>query len=64
MPFQPKKTKNKVASSYRTIYISDALREKVNAVAQKYDTSFNNIVISMIEYCLNDLDADLFKKQE
>ncbi len=64
MPFQPKKTRNKVESSYRTIYISDALREKVNALAQKNDTSFNNIVISMIEYCLNDLDADLSKKQE
>ncbi len=64
MPFQPKKTRNKVESSYRSIYISDELREKVNAVAKKYDTSFNNIVISMIEYCLNDLDADLSKEEE
>lgn len=64
MPFQPKKTRNKVESSYRSIYISDELREKVNAVAKKYDTSFNNIVISIIEYCLNDLEGRPPEEQE
>ena len=52
MPFKPKETKRKVKSSYKTLYISEALIEQVDKIAKENDTSFNNVGVSMIEYCL------------
>ncbi len=54
MPFEPKKTKNKVTSVYKTLYISEALVKEVDRLAGESGTSFNNIVVSMIEYCLDE----------
>lgn len=54
MPFKPKITKNKVSASYRTLYINDELKEKVEKIAKEENTSFNNAVISMIEYCIDE----------
>lgn len=54
--FEPKSTKKKVQAGYKTLYITDELTEKLNNLAKKYDTSFNNIVISIIE--------DFFKNNE
>lgn len=47
MNFQPKPTK--VEASYKTLYIKNELSEKINELASQYDTSFNNIVISILE---------------
>lgn len=49
MAFQPKATKEKVKAGYKTLYITDELAEKVSTLAKKHDTSFNNIVISILE---------------
>ena len=49
MTFNPKATKKKVKTEYKTLYIKSALVEKINTLAKEYDTSFNNIVISIIE---------------
>ncbi len=49
MAFVPKETRKKVKAGYKTLYITDELAEKLNALAKKHDTSFNNIVISIIE---------------
>lgn len=49
MAFSPKPTKKKVQAGYKTLYITDELCEKINKLAKEYDTSFNNIVISIIE---------------
>ena len=49
MAFQPKSTKEKVKAGYKTLYITDELAEKVASLAKKHDTSFNNIVISILE---------------
>ncbi|MBC8570321.1 hypothetical protein [Zongyangia hominis] len=54
MPFIPKKTKNKEKSSYKTLYISDKLIEQITAIAKENNTSFNNVVVSMIEHCLEE----------
>ena len=54
MPFEPKKTKNKVASVYKTLYISEALVERIDQLASENKTSINNVVVSMIEYCLDE----------
>lgn len=49
MAFTPKATKEKVKAGYKTLYITDELTEKLNELAKKHETSFNNIVISIIE---------------
>ena len=52
MPFKPKITKKKKDSRYRTLYISEELFQKVDKIARENGTSFNNTVISMLEYCV------------
>lgn len=52
MPFVPKKTKEKEKSSYKTLYLSLRLIDEINKIAKDNCTSFNNVVVSMIEHCL------------
>lgn len=52
MKFVPKKTKEKNPASYKTLYIKEDLIKKIEKIAKENDTSFNNVVISMIETCL------------
>lgn len=53
MKFVPKNTKNKEASTYKTIYIKEEMVKQIEKIANDNNTSFNNVVISMIETCLN-----------
>lgn len=46
--------KSKVSASYKTIYLKNETIDKINEIANKNDTSFNNIVVNMIEYCLKE----------
>lgn len=52
MSFIPKKTKEKIPSTYKSIYIKEDLVKKIEKIAKDNNTSFNNVVISMIEECL------------
>lgn len=54
MIFEIKKTKNKVGAINKTLYISETLAAQVQKIASENNTSFNNVVISMIEFCLKD----------
>jgi len=54
MEFEVKKSKGKIKSSYKTLYIAEDLIQRLTEIAKKNDTSFNNVVISMIEHCLKD----------
>ena len=56
-----KKKKKKIPSTYKSIYIKEELAKKIEQIAKDNDTSFNNVVISMIEKCLKD-DKD-YKEQ-
>ena len=56
MPFTPKKTKNKVEAGYKTIYLPKSLIEKLEKMANDNSTSYNNVVVSMIEHCLEEND--------
>lgn len=49
MAFVPKDTRKKIKAGYKTLYIADDLADKVSELAKKFDTSFNNIVISILE---------------
>lgn len=52
MGFQMKPTRKKVPSVYKSLYINEQLAERVEQMAKENETSFNNVVISMIEHCL------------
>ena len=47
------KNMKKVNASYKTIYIRNDTIEKINKIASENNTSFNNVVISMINYCID-----------
>ena len=54
MPFKPKETRKKVDAGYKTVYLKKELIDKIEHIAQKNATSFNNVVVSMIEHCLEE----------
>lgn len=55
MPFEPKKTRHKVEAAYKSIYLRQAIIDEIDKLATKHNTSFNNIVVTMIEQCLADI---------
>lgn len=52
MKFVPKSTKYKEVSVYKTLYLKDNIVKEIEKIAKDNNTSFNNVVVSMIEYCL------------
>lgn len=49
MAFNPDFSRKKVQACYKSLYISDELADKVTNLAIENDTSFNNIVIKILE---------------
>ena len=58
MPFEHKKTRRKVESAYKSIYLRQTVIDELDRLAAKYDTSFNNVVVTMIEQCLEDIKKE------
>ena len=54
MKFVPIKTQKKENSVYKSLYIKEDLSKKIEEIAKINNTSYNNVVISMIEICLLD----------
>ena len=54
MKFVVKKTREKEISLYKSLYIKEELDKKIEKIAVENNTSFNNVIISMIEHCLKD----------
>ena len=54
MPFQPGDAKKKNIS--KSLYISEKLAARVEKLAAENETSFSNMVVSMIEYCLREME--------
>ena len=52
MKFVPKDTKKKEVSVYKSLYLKEDLVKKVEEIAKVNNTSFNNVIVSMIEFCL------------
>ena len=48
----PKKTKEKEPAGYKSLYIKEKLIKEIEKIAKDNNTSFNNVIISMIEQCL------------
>lgn len=53
MSFTIKKTKEKEVAIYKSLYIKEKLAKELEEIAKNNNTSFNNVIISMIEYCLD-----------
>lgn len=49
-----KKTQNKEPDSYKSLYIKDKLVKQIEKIDTENNTSFNNVIISMIEQCLKE----------
>ncbi len=60
--FVPKDTKKKESSVYKSLYIKEDLSKKIEEIAKINNTSYNNVIISMIEFCLLD-DKDKNNKK-
>lgn len=54
MKFELKRPSAKEEMIYKTLYIKRALADRVEEVAAENKTSFNNVVVSMIESCLKE----------
>ena len=52
--FKPKVTKNKEPAEYKSLYIKENLIKEVDRIARENNTSFNNVIISMIEKVLKE----------
>ena len=63
MQFTLKSTKKKDNSVYKSLYIKEELVKKIEEIAKINNTSFNNVIVSMIEFCLLDDDSKDKKKK-
>ena len=52
--FIPKNTQSKEPADYKSLYIKEKLVKEIEKIAKDNNTSFNNVVISMIEYILTE----------
>ena len=52
MSFTIKDTKRKEPASYKSLYLKDNLIKEIEIIAIENNTSFNNVIASMIEHCL------------
>lgn len=54
MKFELRQFPAKEESIYKTLYIKRSLADHIEEIASENNTSFNNVVISMIESCLKE----------
>ena len=54
MRFEIKQTREKAACIYKTLYMKRELSRQIEPIASEYHTSFNHVVVSMIETCLSE----------
>ncbi len=54
MDFTIKPTRKKEDSAYKSLYIKRSLAERIDRIAKENQTSFNNVVVSMIVACLRE----------
>ena len=57
MNIEIKRTRKKEAHTYRTIYIKQSLADYLDKIACAHNTSFNNVVVSIIEGSLKEKDV-------
>lgn len=58
MEFKIRLQKEKEETVYKSLYMRQKQVDQINKIAKEYNTSFNNVVISMIESCLDETDGE------
>lgn len=58
MEFKIRLQKEKEETVYKSLYMRQKQVDQINKIAKEYNTSFNNVVISMIESCLDETDVE------
>lgn len=58
MEFKIKLQKEKEETVYKSLYMRQKQVDQINQIAKEYNTSFNNVVVSMIESCLDETDGE------
>lgn len=53
-----KPTKKKNETVYKSLYIKEDLEKELNKIAKEHNTSFNNIVISLLEFALKEVNSN------
>lgn len=56
MPFGRDNIQRKGEAAYKTIYLRQRQIDQIEKIAAENETSFNAIVVSMIEQCLKDYE--------
>lgn len=56
-----KPTKKKNETVYKSLYLKEDLEKELNKIAKEHNTSFNNVVISLLEFALKEVNS---KKEE
>lgn len=56
MPFGPDKIQRKGEAVYRSLYLRQYMVDAIEKIAVENETSFNAVVVSMIEQCLKDYE--------
>ena len=54
MGYEVRKTRKKIKTVYKSLYLPEGLNQDIEDDAIKENTSFNNIVVSMIKYYLEE----------
>jgi hypothetical protein len=53
-----KPTKKKNETVYKSLYLKEDLEKELNKIAKEHNTSFNNVVISLLEFALKEVNSN------
>ncbi|MDE7172553.1 MAG: hypothetical protein K2O11_11890 [Oscillospiraceae bacterium] len=56
MPFGPDNIPRKGEAAYRTVYLRQRMIDKIEKIAAENETSFNAVIVSMVEQCLKEYE--------
>ena len=58
MPFNPDNIPRKGEAAYRSLYLRQRMIDQIEQIAKERETSFNAVVVSMIEQCLDEIHRE------
>ena len=53
-----KPTKKNNETVYKSLYLKEDLEKELNKIAKEHNTSFNNVVISLLEFALKEVNSN------
>ena len=53
-----KPTKKKNETVYKSLYLKEDLEKELNKIAKEHNTSFNYVVISLLEFALKEVNSN------